>query len=239
MVPRESLEAVERKLLIYGWVPSHRDAYDQRYYRQWMHELPPFQHVKRQSILDVHHSILPQTARLHPDPEQLRTAAVRVEGYADVRVLCPEDMVLHSATHLFHDGELEHGLRDLVDLDLLLRHFSDSAFWDRLVPRAERLELLRPLFYALRYATRLLATPVPAHVIEAAAAGRPANALRGVMDQLFTKGLMPHHPMSDAAFTGLARWTLYVRSHYLRMPPHLLLPHLARKAVRRHVRNEA
>jgi hypothetical protein len=35
-------------------------------------------------------------------------------------------MVLHSATHLFYDGELNHGLRDLVDLDDLLRHFSGA-----------------------------------------------------------------------------------------------------------------
>jgi hypothetical protein len=28
-------------------------------------------------------------------------------------------------------------------------------------------------------------------------------------------------------------WLLYVRSHWLRMPAHALLPHLARKALRR------
>ena len=32
-------------------------------------------------------------------------------------------MVLHSATHLFHEGELDKALRDLVDIDGLLRHF--------------------------------------------------------------------------------------------------------------------
>jgi len=28
-------------------------------------------------------------------------------------------------------------------------------------------------------------------------------------------------------------WLMFVRSHWLRMPPHLLLPHLARKSWRR------
>jgi len=28
-------------------------------------------------------------------------------------------------------------------------------------------------------------------------------------------------------------WLLYVRSHWLRMPAHALIPHLARKALRR------
>jgi hypothetical protein len=28
-------------------------------------------------------------------------------------------------------------------------------------------------------------------------------------------------------------WLLYARSHWLRMPPHLLVPHLLRKSLRR------
>ena len=32
---------------------------------------------------------------------------------------------------------------------------------------------------------------------------------------------------------GLARWLLYVRSHWLRMPPLLLARHLLRKSLRR------
>ena len=42
-------------------------------------------------------------------------------------VLAPEDMVLHSATHLFNEGEFDRGLRDLNDLDLLLREFGAAA----------------------------------------------------------------------------------------------------------------
>jgi len=53
------------------------------------------------------------------------------------------------------------------------------------------------------------------------------------MDALFVPALYPAHPSCDIALTGLARWALYVRAHYLRMPWHLPLPHLARKAVRR------
>ena len=40
-------------------------------------------------------------------------------------------MVLHSATHLFYDGEIRGGSSDLWDIDELLRH-SDRGpgFWD-------------------------------------------------------------------------------------------------------------
>jgi hypothetical protein len=33
--------------MLAGWAATHHDAYDQRYYRQWMHELPPMQPYAR------------------------------------------------------------------------------------------------------------------------------------------------------------------------------------------------
>ena len=39
------------------------------------------------------------------------------------RVLAPADMVLHSAVHLFTEGEFSRGLRDLCDLDLAVARF--------------------------------------------------------------------------------------------------------------------
>ncbi|HHM06182.1 MAG TPA: hypothetical protein ENJ19_10640 [Gammaproteobacteria bacterium] len=240
MVPKERLDEVERALLLGGWVTTHHNAYDQRYYRKWMHELPPLRHITRLSVLDVHHNILPETAPLHPDPARLRAAAMPVPGRGRLYTLSPADMILHSATHLFHDGELENGLRDLVDLDGLLRHYARTdTFWTGLARRSLELELHRPLWYALHYSRELLGTPVPAAMPAELARAAPAAPLRAAMDALLRRGLLPGHKSCADAFTGLARWCLYVRSHHLRMPPHLLLPHLIRKAWRRRVRGEA
>jgi len=234
LVPKEELSTVERMLLAHGWVASHLDAYDQHYYRQWMHELPPLWHLHRHSVLDVHHTILPETARLHPDPDKLRAAARPVPGMDGVQVLAPIDMVLHSATHLFHDGEFNHGLRDLVDLDDLMRHFGvDECFWRHLVRRAKELDLRRPLYYALCYTRKILGTPVPEAVMAAAEAGGPSPFAGTVMDALLRRALAPEHPTCVERFTGVARWLLYVRSHYLRMPLHLLVPHLVRKSLKK------
>lgn len=236
LVPKESLEAVEYGLLLGGWRTTHHDEYDQKYYRQWMHEIPPMKHGVRGVVIDVHHAILPPTARLKPDSSRMLSAAVALEGAPGVCTFAPEDMVLHSATHLFHEGELEHGLRDLVDLDVLLRHFGGQAgFWERLVERSVELDLTRPLYYALHYAVRMVATPVPSFVMKAAIRlGRPPWLLSSLMDRLFERALRPSHVSCDDGFTALARWMLYLRSHYLRMPFHLLLPHLIRKAIKNH-----
>lgn len=234
LVPRAALREVEGALMKHGWLTTHHNAYDQRYYRRWMHELPPMRHATRQSVIDVHHAILPQTSRLKPDAEKLRAAAIAVAGVANLYVLAPEDMVLHSATHLFHDGELENGLRDLTDLDALLREFSGRPdFWQRLPARAAELDLLRPLFYALRYTNRVLGTPVPAEASRSAAAGKPPRLLLQLMDAIFQRALRPDHPSAADTWTPAARNLLYLRSHWLRMPPLLLAWHLTVKALRK------
>lgn len=231
MVPKDRLNEVEAALMMHGWVSTHHDAYDQRYYREWMHELPPMQNVKRETLIDVHHAILPETARARPDPGKLRAASVPVDGAEGLLVFAPTDMVLHSAVHLFHDGELNHGLRDLVDIHRLLLHFGATpGFWTRLGERAVELDVARALFYALRYARKILATPVPAEALAGAAAGRPNPALLALMDRLFLRALLPAHASCADTFSGAARHLLYIRGNWLRMPPLMLARHLFHKA---------
>lgn len=231
LVDEALLPDVEKALMLHGWHTTHHDAYDQRYYREWMHELPPMMHIHRQTAIDVHHAILPRTAPVHPDPQQLRAGAVDVPGMPGVQVLAPEDMVLHSAAHLFFDGECDHGLRDLVDLDALLRHFSNRpGFWEGLAARARLLQLTRPLFYALRYTERLLGTPLPPEAAAAREAGRPNPVLLALMDSLFHRALLPMHASCGDGWSGLARFMIYLRGNWLRMPPLLLARHLFHKA---------
>ena len=231
LVPKERIHEVEAALMMHGWAGNQHDAYDQRYYREWMHELPPMQHIRRLSLIDVHHAILPETARVRPQPALLRAAAVPVAGHPGCQVLAPVDMVLHSAVHLFYDGEFDHGLRDLVDIHRLLLDFgAQPGFWEALPGRAAELQLARPLFYALRYAVRLLGTPVPAATLAASAAGQPNRVLLALMDALFGRALMPLHASCGDWASPAARFALYIRGNWLRMPPVLLSRHLFHKA---------
>ena len=231
IVPEASLPDVEASLMMHGWAATHHDAYDQRYYRAWMHELPPMVHVLRHTAIDVHHAILPRTASVRPDPDKLRAAAVPIPGSDGLHTLAPTDIVLHSAVHLFYDGEFDHGLRDLVDIHRLLLHFGrQPGFWPALTARAVELELARPLFYALRYAAELLHTPVPDEALQASAAARPGPLLLRLMDALFRRALLPMHPSCGDAWTPAARFCLYLRANWLRMPPLLLARHLFHKA---------
>lgn len=240
MVPKDDIFRAEDLLKAAGWKSMKLDAYDQRYYRQWMHELPPMQHRDRKAVLDVHHTILPESGRVKPDASKLfaasRTIIESENGKPAVTVLSPADMVLHSAAHLFQDGDLAGGLRDIADLDELMRHFGEHEpdFWETLVPRSKEMDLHRSLYYALRFCKRLLDTPVSAATLAASREiGKPLWPAAPMMDFFANRALLPEHLGNEYWGSGTARWMLYVRSHWLRMPPWLLTQHLTRKALRR------
>jgi len=232
LVPKEHLTLVEQALRRHGWETVELDDYDQQYYRRWMHELPPLRHRLRGTVVDLHHAILPETSRLKPDPVKLFANARPLEG-TPFFVLAPTDMVLHSAAHAFHDGELSNSLRDLLDLHDLLGHFGkDPQFWEALPPRAQELDLSRPLFYALRYTQRFLETPVPPPMTAAMRRAAPPWPVLRLMDTLLDRVVLPDEQPPRLG-PGFARWLLYIRSHWLRMPPLLLAGHLLRKAHKR------
>ena len=232
MVEKRNLDAVERELREAGWRMEDVTEYDERYYRRWMHEIPPMWHPDRLFAVDLHHTIVPLTSRQQPDADALFEAAVSLENER-LKVLCPADMVLHSAVHLFNE-EIGLGLRDLLDLHDLLTHFGkDQAFWDDLANRAHLHGLNRTLFYLLRYNRRLLGTEIPKRTLEAARKGGPNPVLRVLMDALFISALTPARLGVAQPGRALALWLLYVRSHWLKMPPLLLVKHLLTKALQR------
>lgn len=239
LVPRAKLNNAEAALMVQGWASGHQDSYDERYYREWMHEIPPMTHRARGTVIDVHHNILPLTARNCPDAGDLIAASQTVPG-SIFSTLSPTDTVIHSATHLFHESELQNGLRDLFDLDSLLVEFSgqSSTFWNDLAKRAETIGLALPLLLALRYTHAILGTAVPEKLGPTlqSAAGVGQLAMQA-LDAVYLRALMPDHPASRDWTESVARASVYLRGHYLRMPPGLLTVHLGRKSVLRLFRN--
>ncbi len=233
LVRKSELARTEKALLQAGWEHTKTDPYDQRYYRRYMHELPPLKHRDRKTLVDVHHTILPESGRLHPNPRLLWDRAEFI-GKDQWMVLSSEDMVLHSAAHLFQDGDLEGGLRDLFDLDDLMRYFSaeDPAFWEHLVPRAAILDLMRPLFYALTFCRDILGTPIPPAVMEQGRIGTPNRTVRFLMTYLGRRTLVPMTRDGRLRRNQWQKTILYIRSHWLRMPPLLLIRHLSHKVWR-------
>ena len=212
-----ALDAVQAALLDAGWEWVKESAYDDLYYRRWMHELPPLIHKERDRMIDVHHTILPLTARPTPDADALIADSIALE--IGLRILSPADRIVHAAAHLFADGDLAGGLRNLWDIDRLYRESDGPRFAQALADRAGRHGLSEPVARALRLARRLYATPVD-----------PALARsQRISDRLFEARLLARSGWGRETRKGL-RFAFYVRSHWLRMPPLMLARHLWTKA---------
>lgn len=298
LVPGDRIAQVERALLDAGFVHTIDDVYDQRYYRRWMHEIPPLQHRRRGTSVDVHHTILPTTGRITVDAgllwDQVQSIEGRVsEGVIGVGPDCGDapganargrakgifggisggisggvsggisggtaagtsegisggvsggssgggvltlgaaDMVLHSAVHLFQDGQVAGQLRDLMDLHELIETFvqRDSEFAGKLADRARQLGLVTPLRYVQRYVPRVLGVDSSLSDTVIGGAGGAGRWL--VMDRLVPRALLCDVGSPATPRQRLACSALYLRSHWLRMPPLMLARHLATKALRR------
>lgn len=228
LVDKHAIHETEAALMLAGWISTHQNAYDQRYYRQWMHEIPPMQHIQRGTILDVHHNLLPETARIQTRPDLIIASAIPLPGMTCLHAPSELDMILHSATHLMHEGEWHHGLRDLSDLYTMIMTMSDqhADFWPGLEDRARELKLERPLFLALIQLNRVFGLEIPSIQFHNQRFGD------SILHGLLTRGMLSFHSSCRSALTYLSEFALYVRSHWLKMPLLLLVPHLFYKTFK-------
>ena len=230
MVPKDELANVESTLMKKGWVNHHKlSAYDEHYYRAWSQEIPPLVHVERETEVDIHHTISAPISRLKINTALLFGAAVAA-GNSGYRILCPTDMVLHCAVNLFQNNELADDLRDLLDIHDLLLFFSrnEQDFGKKLIERANQLNLGRSLFYGVYFSRLIFQTPIPEN-IENDLNEKPNALSQRIMHYLVPQALFPLNPDKHCRRALVARSLLYLRSHWIRMPVHVLLPHLADK----------
>ena len=212
----------ENELLEAGWEWVKPDPYDDAYYRDHMHELPPLIHKARDRMIDVHHTILPRTHRITPDALALLSDAVRTGE--DFLVLCPADMMCHCAAHLLADGDLQGGLRNLWDFHCLVMDFAraDSGFWEGLDARARQHGLRAEVHRAARLARDLYGAVLP-----------PAWNRDDSADRWYRRRLLARDDWGRPTLF-LLQQAFYIRSHWLRMPPAMLGHHLWTKWLKRH-----
>lgn len=216
LVPHESLDEVESGLFSNGWLSGPVDEYDQKYYREWMHELPPMKHVRRQSVIDLHHAIVPVISRYSFSTERLFQAAVEVAP--NLFVLSPTDRIIHCAIHAVIEGDAGKLLRELYDLSALIRqHAGQPSDTAHIFERARELGV-----------EELVVPPMQAadHVF-GSAARMPDERIAGWLVSAATNG------QDDRGVSvSIARLGLLAHSHRIKMPIGMLIPHLIRKTVK-------
>lgn len=230
LVRKSDIANAEAALRLAGWQGTHLKSYDQRYYRKWMHEIPPMVHVRRETCIDVHHAILPIVARTSVDTEKL-FERVQPIGRTDVLTLDPLDMIIHSATHLMHEGEPDNLLRDLYDIHLLVSQAfrGNCNLWSELPVRALELGLGRVLFYTLRLCEEVFQTEISSCCWILLNPVKPFILPRWILMVAYHRLLQPYQGRSSTLLEKLSAHFIFLRSHWLKMPLPLLVAHITYK----------
>lgn len=216
LVPENHIEQTEASLVAAGWKPTSVSDYDERYYREWMHEIPPMTHVRRQTALDLHHAIIPKVSPFSFPIEIMLSRALELSS--GVFILDPLDRIIHCAVHAFLEGVAEKALRDLYDLHCLTRqHCALDSQLTELLSRVDQLGLRQLVIPALAAAEdifcdthRLFRTDARATLLSRAATTIFSSSR--IRAAIYSTGLLLH-------------------SHWAKMPPSLLLKHYLHKAA--------
>ena len=238
LLDKNEIADIEHALKYHGWFSQKTDDHDQAYYRDYMHEIPPMQNIERGAILDIHHNILPicnnntiEIAALTQHKKQVNQQ-LTAKASALEYVLSPEALFMHSAIHLFHEGEFDKGLRGLSDLDLLFSDFSENEadFSQRLISLAQEIHQQKSLYFAWHYLQLIFERSLNKIANEYVSSYQRNNKPAKINDFIFCFQLDVHHQTTRSWQFTLSSQLAYWRGHLLRMPIRLLIPHLLKKS---------
>ncbi|MBK6454753.1 MAG: nucleotidyltransferase family protein [Gemmatimonadetes bacterium] len=161
MVRRDRLAEAEQVYLRHGYGPEPRPDVDEFCTRS--------NHLAKLvkpgvPVVEVHWSLERPTSPFQLDLDGVweRTRPAMLDG-APVRVLCPEDLLLHLAVHVSYHHHFDRAaLKGLVDVQTVLARHRDELDWDALASRAVAWGMGGFVYATLRLAEELLGVNVPA-----------------------------------------------------------------------------
>ncbi len=231
LVTKSSLDNAEFWLFLNGYALINNDDYDDFYYRQWMHELPPFVNTTGGLTLDLHHNLLPITSKRFIEPQLLFDEASEVGP--NLFRPCDADLIIHSAVHLLQDSVFNRTLRDLNDLyhliEALVQHDKNTV---KLIERAKTLRLekdLAKVFALLECVYQRKLSNIESDFVKQCLGESLIWRLERycyitmLQQPVLVDWTVKHH---------LSSWILFVKSHLIKMPLSLLIKHSYVKTIK-------
>ncbi len=173
LVRPEDLPAARDALRGLGYAQEAVPAYEERHHP--FHDAPYYREGPfRQTAIELHHGLAaPRQFRM--DAASLWERSVTIELFErPIRVLGPEDTLLHLA---IHRARAPLRLRWIVDIAELLRRSGDELDVGFLLAQARAIGARTTLAMTLELADRLLDAPVPDALAEGLAIGGPKRWL--------------------------------------------------------------
>ncbi|WP_170308423.1 nucleotidyltransferase family protein [Alteromonas alba] len=223
LVKEGALATSETVLLDNFWYHKIITDYDDKYYREYAHEIPPLYHLTRGTVLDLHHNLFLPVSGKAPPLEEFWLGVRRQE--CGLYTLEPAAMFMHSIIHLMLNEEVVYGFRDIVDLKCLAQQYDSDAFW----LRVEQLAVASHFEKELKVVVTLLN-----HWFKTTySIGQPQGMFQRIKVKLLTRtykyALIPAHPALHSVRSGLARFMVFVRGHSIKMPFTVLVKHFSIK----------
>lgn len=226
---KDKIDGFEKVLNTYGWTGKEVNDYDDKYYREWSHEIPPLIHSSRGTVIDLHHNLVPIISGRAPNIELFVKDAIPV---AEMKVLRPSAMTLHSAVHLFLNEDYEHGLRNIHDISLLISEHHSAEYWADIYSLATDSNFTLELYLALRYCKKLFNTTVCESTYRKLSKRHSSFIKNNYWDLVFRGALAPKHPLVTGHINKVGLILAYIRGHAAKMPLKVLIPHIFTKAYR-------
>ena len=230
LVSKDKIQEIESTLKLHGWLSEVLSKYDEAYYREWAHEVPPMKHAGRGAVIDLHHNLyLPISGRA-PEIELFLRDANELNGFY---ILRPAAMTLHSIIHLMLNDDLSHGYRDLNDIHLMFTEFNHPDYWQDLFELAKNAGFTDELYLAFRYCRYFFDTEIDSSFrVQFDALQTRGRVAQSIFDRLFVSAFSPKHVLVKGKFAALAELVVITRAHFKKMPLKVLCYHTSHKLYR-------
>ena len=231
LVKKSDIEVAEETLLQQGWRGQKLTRYDDKYFRKWTHEIPPMFHVRRGTVLDLHHHIILPISGRKTNLSLLTADLLTTESGA--LVLSVEAAILHSAVHLTLNDDVSNAYRDILDIVSLIESHQNDDFWQNLQTLAIKCNFSQELYICLKLANKIAGINCPKEMIKALRGQNNKFNLAKLNDwfieQVFYYAILPHSQLIQTKHHKIALWWVYLRGHVKKMPLKVLIPHACTK----------
>lgn len=229
LVSSSEIQKTEKRLLSLGWQIKSLANYDEKYYREFAHEIPPMFDPLSGTTLDIHHNLYLPVSGKAPDESILRQNIVA--SSQQKLVLNKHMQALHTCVHLYWNEDVSSSLRDLYDFTCLCNDNASHHFWEAIVKTAKAMNLSSLLFDVICLAEFyfLLHCPIETKHQLQSQLSLFHRARRGFTLFVMKRALVPDTRVCNSKLLRLSRFLAYMRGHLMKMPVHVLVPHMLKK----------
>lgn len=229
LVSSSEIKKTEQRLLSLGWQVKELSNYDEKYYREFAHEIPPMFDPISGTTLDIHHNLYLPVSGKAPDELILRQSIIAT---SENKLVFKKHMqALHTCVHLYWNEDVSSSLRDLYDFTCLCNSGASEEFWDAIIKTAKNMNL-SPLLYDVVCLSEFffqLHCPLETKARLRSHLSLFQRARQSVTRFVMKRALVPDTRACSSISLHTCRFLAYLRGHLMKMPVHVLVPHMFRK----------